>query len=193
MKQSHLLRLAFRALEKRFVALLFRYYEGCFYRELTSGVIHIVTIGLDARNNQTFQVLCGLNSRLISGEGEISHLGVIRAAHVTPMGWDRNSGHWPCDDESTALESLSKIGLLIDSLIMPWFQERTTLSAMADELSAEHDGLRKAKLYIADDNLGQARESLSTFRERLNKPMRWLDPVRLEAIKEEVETLLRGT
>ena len=122
MKRSTLLKLARHALDDGFAELGFQYDSGTYYRELPSDVIQLVMIGLDARTVDSFQVLCGLNSRLICEDRPANSVGVVRGWHVTAHGWERNSGRWPCADEATALKSLAEIKALVGTLVLPWFR-----------------------------------------------------------------------
>jgi len=191
MKQSKLYKLAVNVLGERLSQLGFQFEKGDFYRELPSAVIDLIMIGLDVRTNETFQVLCGITSRLITPSQDIATMGVAVGQHLTRSGWSPNSGRWPCADEPAAIRSLSEIAGRIESVIEPWFQERPSLSKMADEMDTNEHGLRKAKLYKADNDIEAARNVLLVYRERLNNPRRWDDPRWLSAEKEAVDGFLR--
>jgi hypothetical protein len=190
MKWSTLLTLARRLLDDAFAELEFQCDGGAYYRELASGVIQLVMIGPDARTDDSFQILCGLNSRLICEDRPASSVGVVRGWHLTARGWDCNSGRWPCADETTAFRSLTEIKALVGTLVLPWFQARTNSSSVADDISAEQDGISKAKLYMADGDMGRAREALNVFRRRLGRPMPWMQPARIAALTAEVDSLI---
>src|SRR5262245_53006133 len=87
MKQAALLALAKRILGEELRALGFDYERGAFYRELPSGVIHIIGIGLYIRTNETFHVMCGFSSRLLYPEKDVCNMGLLgRDLHLTPPG-----------------------------------------------------------------------------------------------------------
>jgi len=111
--------------------------------------------------------------------------------HLTPDGWDYNSGCWPCDDESQALESLTTIKGMIDTHIEPRFQSKTTLSSLADEMNADRRGIEMATLYRAEGDIERARQALMQYRERLEKPQSWADPKRVAADIKRVDSLLQ--
>jgi hypothetical protein len=181
--------LAHGVLGERFAGLGFAFDQGTYWRELSSGVIHLVMIGHDARTNKTFQVLCGLNARPIVGDANISSLGVVCGWHVTPRGWDCNSGRWSCTDRSSALKSLQTLRGLIDTLIEPWFTKHTRLSDVAAQME-EARGIQKAELYIADGDSAKARMALQALLQWLRKPKPWMTSEEVAAIRQDAESLL---
>ncbi|MGO9114665.1 MAG: hypothetical protein ACLP9L_36070 [Thermoguttaceae bacterium] len=191
MKQPVLHRLANQVLGERLAALGFQRHKGVFYRELPSKVIWLLMIGLDARTTETFQVLIGLNSRIISDNADVSRMGLIAAQHVAQHGLHYNSAHWPCTDESTARESLSQIAELINTVIEPWFEQRKSATDLANEMDAIQHGLRKAALYKADGDLTRASRTLEAYRERLSTPRPWDDPTWLATQEKAVDLLFR--
>ena len=190
MTQASLFKLALRILGPKLGPLGFQYERGVFYRELPSGVMHIILLDTSRWSNENFDVTCGLSSRLISPAKEVVNMGFVDGNHLTARGWDCNSAHWPCSDESAAIDSLAKIASQIDSLIEPWFQARTSLSSIAKAMNNEQHGIYQAKLFVADGKLDQARGALLDYRNRLQRPKPWDEPDWLDGEKKQVEDLL---
>jgi hypothetical protein len=191
MKQRQLHALARQHLDDCLLPLDFAASSGTYHRELRSRVIQIILIGLDARTNDTFQVLCGLNARLVSGEADPKSMGVFGGQHLTPHGWDCNSGRWPCENEKVACESFQRIRVLVKDQIEPWFRNRDSLSTLADSMNIDQHGLHMAALYRAENHLDRAVQSLHDYRERLCHPKPWDDSAELDEQLGEVDRLLQ--
>ena len=172
----------------------FTFEQKTFFRELPSDVLHLVGFEFDPRTTETFRVLCGANTRRIPfyASKHPSEMGFIGAQHLTPTGWDINSGHWPCSDEQEARTSLAKIGALIPTVVEPWFEKHQTLSSVAEHMDTQHprQGLDKARLYLADGNLALAESTLHAFIEVLEHPKPWNDPKELSNFKSQAQILL---
>ena len=192
MNQSVLRRLAARILEDGLLEVGFHLVDSAYVRELSSGVIHIILIGLDARSKETFQVLCGVNTRQIVGDEKPQAMGVFGGQHLTKKGWCVNSGRWGCRTEEEAIESLGRVRALCLELADPWLSQFQTLSSVAHILSDDQQGIVKARLFVADGNIVGARESLLSYRRRLSQPKEWDNPKFLEKEKAEVESLLQA-
>jgi len=193
MKQRNLIKVALRVLGDPLQALGFLYDRGTYYREMSSGIMHLIGMGLDPHGSDEFRFMCGYNSRILHPDTKPRDMGYAGRddVHLTPDGWDYNSGCWPCDDESQALESLTTIKGMIDTHIEPRFQSKTTLSSLADEMNADRRGIEMATLYRAEGDIERARQALMQYRERLEKPQSWADPKRVAADIKRVDSLLQ--
>jgi hypothetical protein len=161
-----------------------------FCREINSGVIHLMSIGLDVRRSDSFHVLCGVCTRLIYASEAPRNMGHIGARHLTAKGWNCNSGHWPCSNEADARSSLIAIGALMPAIVEPWFQEHTSLSSVAEE-EEERFGIDRARLYLADGKNQKAMEVLQKHLEYLLHTKAWMTPESRAKQEEEANNLLR--
>lgn len=190
MKQKALFTLAERELRDEFALFEFGFEQGSFYRELPTGLIHLAMFGLDPRTTESFRLLCGVTARMMYEGAKVSAMGAVISQHITPTGWDRNSGCWPCKDQSAALQSLAKIKVMIGSLMEPWFRRYTKLTSLANEMNTDQSGLWKAKLYLAEEDPANARKTLGEYRQRLSQPKPWDDLNHLAREIQEVDALL---
>lgn len=173
----------------------FEYEKNTFFRELPSSVIHLIGLEFDPHVTDTFRVICGANTRRIEFYAQMPPRGLafIGGQHLTPSGFDINSGHWPCANEREARTSLIEVLELIPAFVEPWFETHQTLSSVAAEMDTQHprQGLDKAKLFLADDNLPKAVDTLQQFLQRLDSPKPWDDPKELANLKSQAEVLLK--
>lgn len=189
MKQSQLVTLVEASIGPRMQQLGFSHDGRVYFRELPSGVIHLMTFSLDIRSDNTFQVLCGLGARALYGDSDFRKMGLIGARQLTLNGWSCNSGRWSCVNVPKAQESLSQIGHLIDSIAEPWFQEHSTLSDVAEEEESRF-GIEKAKLYLADGDTDKAFASLHGHLEFLSSASAWMSSEKRAKEEAETRTLL---
>ncbi len=191
MKLKQLRRLARQHLDGPMNSLGFSWDDGGYLNQLSTGVIHRMLIGLDARTNDSFQVLCGVNAALPDDEGcPLSRRGVYRGEHLTADGWSCNSGHWSCRTENEAIDSFIQISSKVSTDVVDLFSQYKTLSAAANLLHDQQHGILKAKLFLADKQPKDAISSLLNYQKRLEQPKPWDDLVESAKEKELVENLL---
>lgn len=178
--------------------------NGRYLRIHDSGVVQLIGIGMDPHGAGTFRVMCGVDSvQIREALGlDFAFLKADGLYHLTPSGWDYNSGRWPCETEEEALASLTMLRSLILELAIPYFDPITTLSHVGDEINETrmpHLGWMKAKLYLLDGDIPRARETIARYAAWAARPRNWgtqahqqEDMERAERLRLEIEAAAGG-
>lgn len=163
--------------------------NGEYRRALPSGVVHLIGIGKDPHGAESFRVLSGVNASLAAYEPSMQ-FGYIKFAdqcHLTPKGWDINSGRWSCATEEDTRGSILKIWEKIRELAIPWLDRHKTLSSVAEEIDTRASpmhGWKKAKLYMLDGDFPRAHAAIAEYAAWAALPKSWLPE---KAQKENME------
>jgi len=152
--------------------------NGAYLQVLSSGVVRQFALNKDPHGAETFMVMCGVDAvPLKEGTGfDYSFKKHDGRYHLTPRGWDNNSGRWPCETEEQALASITALLPLILELAVPWLESITTLSQVGDEINeVSKPGLvwMKARLYMLDGDIPRAREAIDRYLVWAKKPRNW--------------------
>lgn len=178
--------------------------NGRYLRVCDSGVVHLIGIGKDPHGAETFRIMCGVDSVQIRKElsldfGFLKNDGLY---HLTPKGWDYNSGRWPCENEEEARASLAALLPLILDLALPYFEPIKTLSDVGNEINETRMpglGWMKARLFMLDGDFSRARETIDRYAAWSAKPRNWgskehqrEDIERAERVRQEIEAAANG-
>jgi len=171
--------------------------NGAYRQVLSSGVVRQFVLSKDPHGAETFMVMCGVDS-VPRVEGTDLDYGFAKndgLYHLTPRGWDYNSGRWPCETEEQAFASITALLPLILELAVPWLESITTLSHVGDEINEVKSpglGWIKARLYMLDGNIPRAREVAEKYADYVEKPehRRILLPEDIEEDKERAARIL---
>ena len=172
--------------------------NGEYHRILDSGVVDLMAISKDPHGGETFQVMCGVDAMPLKEEvGGFGYMKYDGLRHLTPKGWDNNSGRWPCVTEEETRSSVAALISLILDLALPYFAPITTLTDVAEEINEvrEPDLLwMKARLLMLDRNISGARAAIEAYAEWAAKPRNWgtkesqrQDIERAEKVRTEIE------
>jgi hypothetical protein len=160
----------------------FVFQEPGYQRELTTTVRQSLAFDFPGAADPTFRVLLGLNSRLVAAYLPADETGAYFIQFLTKGGVADFPRHWPCHNRETAVRSLTRIGGLIETAVMPWLDRHHTFSDFADVLADRHS-YAKAKLYMEDGNRAAARRCLELHRTRL------LELAEIEEVADELEAI----
>lgn len=204
MKSKQLYTLAKAILYPTLETLGFKTKNGKYTRILNSGVVHLIALAKDPHGAETFMLMCGVDATQLKSEihpnfGFMKHDGLY---HLTPKGWDYNSGRWPCETEEKAHASINALLSLILELAIPYFESITSLSDVANEINeVRMPGLvwMKARLYMLDGDIPRAREAIEHYAAWAAKPRNWgtkehqrEDMARAEQVRQEIEAAVSG-
>lgn len=170
--------------------------NGRYLRSLDSGVVHLIGVGKDPHGAESFRVMCGVDAIQLKDFTEDSY-GYSKKDdlyHLTPKGWDYNSGRWPCETEEEARASLSALRSLILDLAMPYFAPIATLSDVGDEINETrmpHLGWMKARLYMLDGDIPRAQEAIEQYAAYAALPRPWISQAHRDEEIERAERMRR--
>ncbi|MBI1320987.1 MAG: hypothetical protein GC168_18840 [Candidatus Hydrogenedens sp.] len=178
--------------------------DGRYYRTLDSGVVHLIGIGKDPHGGETFRVMCGVDAlplkEEVGGFGYMKHDGLM---HLTPKGWDLNSGRWPCITEEETKASVDAILPLIRDLALPYLAPITTITDVGNEINETRKpglGWMKARLFQLDGDLPRALETIERYAAWAAKPRNWgtkehqqEDLARAARIRSDIEQALSAS
>lgn len=159
--------------------------NGSYLRVLNSGVVHHIAIDKDPHGADTFRLLCGVDSVPIREETKTDFGFVKRDElyHLTPKGWDNNSGRWPCETEEESRASVHTLFPLICDLAIPYFAPITTLTDVGNEINE----LRrpqllwvKARLLMLDGNIKGAQDSINKYEAYVTSARPWISQKHVE-------------
>lgn len=199
MKSKQLYTLAKAILYPTLETLGFETKNGKYTRILNSGVVHLIALAKDPHGAETFMLMCGVDATQLKSEihpnfGFMKHDGLY---HLTPKGWDYNSGRWPCETEEEAHASIAALLPLILNVAIPYIASIATLSDVGDEINETrmpHLGWMKARLYMLDGDVSHAREAIERYAAYAALPRPWSsrghrdeEIERAERIRHEIE------
>ncbi|MBI1320986.1 MAG: hypothetical protein GC168_18835 [Candidatus Hydrogenedens sp.] len=172
--------------------------NGEYHRILDSGVVHLIGIGKDPHGGETFRVMCGVDALPLKEElGGFGYMKYDGFMHLTPSGWDLNSGRWPCKTEAETRASVEVLLPLICELAIPYFAPIATLSDVANEINEKrmpHLLWLKARLLMLDRNIPGALNTIEKYQEFVTTPRPWMSKKhvqgeidRAEQIRAEIE------
>ncbi len=172
--------------------------KGKYLRIFRSNVVHLIGLAKDPHGAETFMVMCGVDALALRDEnGNFAYAKHDGCHHLTDSGWHYNSGRWPCATEEEGHASLLRIRILLHDLALPWLDQHETISSVADEiddLGRPMLGWIKARLYMLDGDIPQAREAIERYAAWAAKPRNWgtkeyqqEDIARAEQVRQEIE------
>ena len=136
-----------------------------FYRELPTGVRHVLFVDMNMQATKVF-VVVGLNSRVVSRDIPADQAGVCHAHYLTPGGVVTRQAAYPAKNKEQLTASLVRAAQACREHAMPWFDAFQTLESVADVLPDDDDVL-KGELLLAHGAPGKARPWLLRYRGRL--------------------------
>lgn len=148
----------------------FVFLNGTYFREKDTGIRELIIIDFDSRSKKTFRVLVGLNATAISEGLSPDEAGTLCVKYVNGRVLSSSGKNLPCFNRAAALSSLSQILDIVDSVIIPWFNQ---FKSMHDLASCAEDFylFHKGKLFLLSGDLKQAEHYLSKHVAYLeNKP-----------------------
>lgn len=163
--------------------------NGEYFRLLDSGVVHLIGIGKDPHGAKTFRTVCGVDAKQLQNESR-QYYGYKKKDclyHLTPKGWDLNSGRWPCETEEETRASVNALLPLILDLAIPYFEPITTLSDVGDEINEvrmPHLLWMKARLLMLDGNIPRALKAIDDYEAYAKTPRPWMSQ---KHVLEEIE------
>lgn len=199
MKSKALYRLARRTWYATLLVQGFTERNGAYLRIFDSGVVHQLALDKDPHGAETFRVMCGVDAvQLKEGAGpSYAFKKYDGLCHLTPKGWDYNSGRWPCETEDEACASLIALLPLVLELALPWLDPISTLSDVGNEINEVRNpglGWMKARLYGLDGNFARACDAIERYAAWAAKPRNWgtrelqlEDLERAARIRQEIE------
>ena len=137
----------------------FSFRNGTFFRDLASGVRHVVVVDFDTRTTKTFRVILGFNASLLSGDLPADEAGVYGVQYLGPKSLSRTPVTFLCMDKSAAAKSLATVAQALQELALPLFASVQTVERMAAVVEDQypvvkgqlllHAGLRgEAKIWL---------------------------------------------
>lgn len=121
----------------------FEFARNAYVRELKSRLRQSMGFDLERSRGETFRVVLGLNSPIISYELPADETGACFLQFLTKSGIADFPRNWPCHNEATVRRSLTKISGMMDDWVIPWLARHRTLRDLAEMLSDEHAELKE--------------------------------------------------
>lgn len=165
----------------------FEFFKGTFHRALPSLLSHLIVVDMN-RSRETFWVICGLNSSVLTGDVPPNEMGMYHSRYLTKVGLQISSRDWNCRNDALATESLQEVAEATERFALPWFSLHQTLASFAAEMSDDQDYL-KGRLYLKEGNIGSARANFEHYLRRLELMPATED---VQQAKDEMQRILQG-
>lgn len=139
----------------------FLFVEGTFVRDFPKQVRHVVMFDFDVVKKNTFRVMVGFNSPIITGELSPNEAGVLGVRYLSESGLSDVPTNFPCFKKEIARQSLTRVKTLLTEHAIPWMSLFDSLEKIADVVEEQYPFI-KGKLYFS---VG-AREKAKTYLSR---------------------------
>jgi hypothetical protein len=143
----------------------FRFLRGVFYRDLPSGVRHVVILD-GSKQRRSLCVILGLNAMLVAGGLEPDAAGAYVTKYLGAGGVSDKRTGYPMFDRASAVAGLHRVARALRTHGLPWFAGFERLSDVADALGEQFDML-KGELYLHDGRFADAETWLRRYELRL--------------------------
>jgi hypothetical protein len=144
----------------------FSFRNGTFWRDLQSGVRHVVIIDLDTRAKKTFRVILGFNALQIAGDRTPDEAGIFAVQYLSHAGVSGRPTNFPCGDGVFARRSLVVVRQALLEFGIPWLSRVHTLRQCAD-LVEDHYPAVKGQLLLCEGLVDEAGFLLEKHRDYL--------------------------
>lgn len=148
-------------------SLEYNFLRGVFYRELPSGVRHVIILDFNSER-QVFYIILGLNSNVVSGEIPPDEAGVYVSKYLSPGGLKSSPQAYRAFKQEVAESSMAQVHQNLERHGLPWLQKHNMLKDFADALNEQYDFF-KGKLFFAERNYTEAKKWFYSYVHRLNK------------------------
>jgi hypothetical protein len=129
----------------------FTFVRGALSRELPSGVRHVILVDRDNRARKSFQIMLGFNARCIAGDTPVDQAGIFGRRYLTPGSVSDKPATFACHDSAHATQSLERARAALLEHALPWFDQVTTLTAMAQQIEDHYPAIKGQLLLEAGD------------------------------------------
>lgn len=146
-------------------SLGYEYLRGVFYREIPSGVRHLIILDYNSIK-RVFYIILGLNSRVVSGDTAPDEAGAYVSNYLSPGGINPSPQAYRAFKTEVAESSIIQVRQDLERYGLPWLQKYILLSDFANALDKQYDFF-KGKLFLAECNYREAEKWFGSYERRL--------------------------